>query len=865
MFRNYLKVALRNLSKNKAYAAINIMGLALGLMATIIVFLFVSYETSYDEHFKDSERIYRTGIKASMMGQVIDGPIAANGAAHSFRTEFDEVESATRFQAIRQEIMLRHEQNRIYIQKGVRSDSMFFSVFEYEFIHGDPATCLTDQNSMVITETTARKFFDDENPMGKIINFDERQDHVVTAVVKEPVGQTHFVIDFWVDQNEIQPMWMSHNHHTYLKLKEGADSELFLEHMTEKFFSYIAPEVERFLKVSLEEFLETDNSFEYDIQALTDIHLTSHRDYELQQNGNRQYIYIFIAIALLVILIAGINFMNLSTARSSKRAKEVGIRKVSGATRGMLISQFLMESIIQSVIALFLAFIMVELFLPVFNNIMASDLQLFNDHFGTTVLFALLITVGYGLFAGSYPAFYLSGFEPVNVLKGNLSTSNKRHIFSWKAMILGISLLIALIISSFLLKNLVIVSQVSDNFFIALFASRLRLLIVFAIPLLVFYMVFKIFALRGILIVTQFTASVILIIGMMIIFQQINFMQNKDLGFNGDQVLVVPIQTDQVADNFRDYKSVFLSHPNVINVSRASWLPADPPNQTMFGIEGRQDALPFWNMGVDYDFMETMGMKIAEGRGLNRDLDHDSSLTLLVNQAAVNNLSIENPIGTRLNINLGGEPQWATIVGVLEDFHIEGFNNSIKPMVFYIDNYTWFATMKIEPENMSETITYLETKWNEIEPSHPFRYTFMDEKFAVLYAQQVRFGKIFLYLTILAIIISCMGLYGLASFTAEQRTKEIGIRKVLGASVPELMRMLSIDFILLVMLAIIIATPVVVILAKNWLSNFTYQIDMPWLPFVYASFLSVAIALLTVSYQAYMAAIKDPVRAIKYE
>jgi putative ABC transport system permease protein len=366
-------------------------------------------------------------------------------------------------------------------------------------------------------------------------------------------------------------------------------------------------------------------------------------------------------------------------------------------------------------------------------------------------------------------------------------------------------------------------------------------------------------------VVTQFTASIILIIGMMIIFRQISFMHNKDLGFNDDQVLVVPIQTDKVADNFRDYKSIFMSNPNVLNISRAGWLPSDPPNQNMFEIEGRQDALPLWNMAIDYDFMETMEMKIVEGRGFNRELDNDSSNTYLINQAAVKNLNIENPIGTRIGQNFGQGGDYGTIVGVVEDFHIEGFDESIKPMIFNISNYTWFATIKIRPENMSETIAFLETKWNEIEPTHPFRYQFMDEKFAALYAQQVRFGKIFLYLTILAIIISCMGLYGLASFTAEQRTREIGIRKVMGASVPQLMRMLSIEFVRLVIVAIIIAIPISLILARNWLSGFTYQIDMPVLPFIYAAFMAVVIALLTVSYQAYQAAISDPVRAIKYE
>lgn len=801
MLKNYLKVAFRNLNKNRAYAAINILGLSLGLMATIIVFLFVRHEMSYDKHWSDYERIHRVGIQASLFGQVIDGPMANVHTAHAFRTDFDEVETATRFQKINQEIMLRHEENRIYIQKGVRSDSMFFSVFDYEFIHGDPKTCLTERYSIVLTEETAQKYFGNENPMGKIINYDERQDYVVTGVVRQPKGKSHFQFDFWLDQNQSrQNEYMSHNHYTYLKLKEGSDPDAFLEHMTTYFFKLIEPEIQAALGTSFQDFLDQNNAFQYDIQSLASIHLESNRDYEIQQNGSKTYVLIFVVIAFLVILIAGINFMNLSTARSAKRAKEVGIRKVSGATRPMLIGQFLMESVIQSLIALFLAFIMVELFMPAFNNIMAVELSLFNDHFTTTLLFALGITVAYGLFSGSYPAFFLSGFKPVSVLKGDMSKTKGGNLF------------------------------------------------------------------RQSLVVVQFTASIMLIIGMLIIFKQINYMSNKDLGFEDDQVIVVPLQTDKLADNFRDYKSIFLSNPNVINVSRAGWLPADAPNQNMYMMEGRPEPLPMWDMSVDYDFMETMNMEIVEGRAFNRELDHDSSKTVIINQSAIENLNIQNPIGKRLNQNFG--PQSGndyTIVGVVKDFHIEGFDQSIKPMIFNISNYTWFATFKLQKENMAATIADVEAKWNELEPTHPFRYTFMDEKFGALYAQQVRFGKIFLYLTILAILISCLGLYGLASYTAERRKKEIGIRKVLGASVPELMRMLSIDFIKLVLIAIVLASPVAIIFVRRWLSGFTYQIDMPILPFIYAGLLAIFIALVTVSYQAYQAAVSDPVKAIKYE
>lgn len=619
-------------------------------------------------------------------------------------------------------------------------------------------------------------------------------------MIKDHKGNSHFQSDFFIAENTIDPIWISNNYYTYAKLREGVNADEFKKVMSDKFLTYISPNVEQFLKITIEEFLAQGNAFEYDMQPLASIHLHSHRDWEIQQNGNVIYIYVFIAIALLVLLIAGINFMNLSTARSAKRAKEVGIRKVSGASRGMLISQFLMESVIQSVIALFLAFILVELFLPGFNNIMETELSLFNHHFWITIGFALSVTIFYGLFSGSYPAFFLSAFQPATVLKGDMSKTKGGTFF------------------------------------------------------------------RKSLVVVQFTASVSLIIGMVIIFQQISFMHNKNIGFSGDQVLVVPIQTDKVAENFRTYAKQFEQIPNMLSVSRATFYPGTNPNQTMFELEGRQEQLPLWNMNVDYDFFETLSLELAEGRKFDRELDNDSIPSFILNETALKNFNIENPVGQRLAGFFGpNQRQYGQIVGVVKDFHIEGFNQPIKPMVLMLDNNIWFASFKIAPENMNETIASIETKWNEIEPSHPFRYTFLSDDFGALFKQQENFGTMFLYLTILAIIISCMGLYGLASYTAEQRTKEIGIRKVLGASVPQLMNMLTKDFVKLVLIANIFAWPITLLLAKEWLSNFSYQIDLPFMPFLLASVIAVIIAVVTVSYQAYNAATSDPVRALKYE
>jgi len=801
MFKNYVKVAFRSLNKNRVYAVINILGLALGLAVTILVFLFIKDETSYEKHWDGYERVYRTGIKADMMGQKMDAPVSPSPMANTFRTEFTDVETATRINTVNQEILVSHEQTKIYIQKGVYADSSFFKVFNYEFIHGDPNTALNETNGIVLTEVSARKLFGDKNALGEIVKYDNRRDYIVRGIVKEPKEHAHFQFDMFMADHSITTIWMNNSWITYVKLKENADYKSFEAEMRRNFMKKIEPDVERFMKITVEEFLKQGNAFEYQLMPIKDIHLYSKQDFEVQQNGNIMYIYVFIGIALLVIIIAGINFMNLSTARAGKRAKEVGVRKVTGASRKMLITQFLIESIIQSFIALFLAFILVELFLPGFNNIMDTNINLFNEYLGKTVLFSVLVTLFYGLFAGSYPAFFLSAFKPISVLKGDLTKTKGGTL------------------------------------------------------------------LRKGLVITQFTASTVLIIGMIIIFKQISFLHDKDIGFKGDQVIIVPLQTDDMAGNFRNYKNIFLKNSNVQSVTRASYYPGDIPNQNMFSLEGSKEQLPLWNMEVDYDFFKTLSIEMVEGRKFNIAKDSDSIPSYILNEAAVKNLNIENAVGKRLGRFTGqdGNLQFGNIIGIVKDFHIEGFNQSIRPMVLTISNQVWFASFKIANTDMNETIAYIEEEWNRLEPSHPFRYTFLDQKFGALLKQQENFGTMFLFLTILAIIISAMGLYGLASYTAGQRTKEIGIRKVLGASVPNVMKMLTKDFIKLVLIANLFAWPITYLLAKNWLTNFSYQIDMPIMPYIFATLLALLIAIITVSFQAYQAATSDPVDALKYE
>ncbi|MDU8886943.1 FtsX-like permease family protein [Yeosuana sp. MJ-SS3] len=802
MFKNYLKVAFRSLNKNRIYAVINILGLALGLTVSILVYLFVQYETSYDKHWAEYDRIYRTGLNAALMGQKINAPISAHPMAQTLRTEFPNVETATRVNVGRQEVLMRHEQTKLYIQNFASVDSTFFKIFDYEFVHGDPITALKENNAIVLTQETANKFFGDNNAMGQIVNLDEREDYIVKGIVKESKGPAHFKFEMFLSDNEVRNNWVGYNWYTYLKLNEGVNVTTFKKEMDINILKKIEPEIERILQTTWSDFIENENNaFELQLQPLKDIHLHSHLDQEIRENGNITYIYVFIGIALLVILIAGINFMNLSTARSGNRAKEVGVRKVSGASRKMLIFQFLTESIIQSLIALFLAFILVELFLPGFNNIMQSELTLFDSNINKTILLALIVTLLYGIFAGSYPAFYLSNFRPIAVLKGDFTKTKS---------------------GALLRKGLVVI---------------------------------------------QFTASTILIIGMIIIFKQLSYLQNKDIGFKGDQVMIVPIQTSTMLENFRNYKDIFYKNKNIQSISRADHYPGGGSDVESYILEGSDEQFLIREIHVDYDFFKTLGIQLLEGRVFDQKKDSDSLNYYILNESAVKELNIENPIGKRIaeSYDASEGANYGTVIGVVKDFHIQGFNQPIRPMVIGISNYTHLVSFKITPNDMNATIDFIEKEWGKLEPSHPFRYSFLDQNFGALLRQQENFGTMFLFLTILAIIISAMGLYGLSSYTAEQRTKEIGIRKVLGATVSSIMAMLTKDFIKLVLIANIFAWPITYLLAKDWLSNFSYQIDMPILPYLLATFLALIIALITVSSQAYIAANSDPVNSLKYE
>ncbi len=810
MFRNYFKVAMRNLLRNKTYSLINVLGLAIGIACCVLIMLFVTDELSYDRFHTKADRIYRTALDAEMMGQKLQAPISPNPLAKAMAEELPEVESTSRINPYRAEALVTWGEKKFYEKKTwAWVDSTFFDIFDFEVVEGDANTALDKPNQLIISESAAEKYFGHEKPIGQILKLDNDRDYLVVALMRDMPSNSHFRYDFLASMFSLEDQgsdnWLSSNIYTYVLLKEGATESQVEAKFPALYKSKMGPQLKKMAGMDFDEFLAAGNRFEAYLQPITDIHLGGNLDWELQTNSDEKFIYIFSIIAFLVLLIASINFMNLATARSTKRAKEVGVRKVIGAPRSALIGQFLGEALLQSLLAMFLAVVFIELILPYFNNIVGKNISLFGGKSFLFYVFLSSIFVIVGLFAGSYPAFYLSGFRPATVLKGTVVKGSSGAKF------------------------------------------------------------------RKALVVTQFAISVALIIGVLFVSKQLSYFRNADLGFDKEQLVMIEVNKRETVQQMETVKSEILKHPNIVSMTAASFLPSNgDPNQNMFSVEkeGVEQHYPLWNMEADFDFIETMGLEIIEGRAFDRNLATDSITAYVLNESAVKGFGWDNPIGkevAEMDVNPGSVKS-GKVIGVVKDFHTEGFNKQIKPMILSVNpRYTYNVAIRVSSNNIAESLAYIEETWTGFEPEYPFHYDFLDQKFASLYSAEERLGKVFLYFTLLAIFIACLGLFGLASYTAEQRTKEIGIRKVLGASVGNITMLLTKEFILLVLISNIIAWPIAYLMMQKWLQTFAYPADITFWTFGLASILGLVIAVLTVSFQAIKAAVGNPVRALRYE
>ncbi len=795
MFKNYLKISFRNLWRAKGYSAINLAGLATGMACFILILLWVQDELSYDKFHENTNRLFRVvRLDRDDPSQGVCRAGAPWGPA--LYNDFPEVENFVRFRGHGRTLMSSGDKG-FYESEGLYADSTIFEVFTFPLLKGNPKTALTRPNTMVINERMAEKYFGTEDPVGQSLVFNNQDEFEITGLMQNIPANSHikfdYLIPFFMYQRWDTSEWGVNNFYTYLLLAEGTATQL--EAKIPEFLERHAGE--RTAAASINK-----------LQPITDIHLHSNLLRELEANGDIANIYIFSAIAIFILLIACINFMNLATARSANRAKEVGIRKVVGSQRLQLIKQFLGESIFLSILGILLAVGLVELLIPNFNELSGKQLSLDfgNNVFLLTGLLFMALIVGF--ISGAYPAFFLSSFKPIAAIKGDVGSGKS---------------------SSILRKGLVIL---------------------------------------------QFAISITLIVGTAVVYRQLNYMSSKKLGFDREQVLVIRMDNSEIKAKQELFRNELLRNSAISGVSATSNLLGGGDWGMPFSYEGSGDENRFSArvLVVDPNFVETLGMQIVDGRNFSYEFTTDISAAYILNESAVKQIGFDNPVGksfgrpTERNEQGKWDYEKGSVVGVIKDFHFRSFHEEIQPMVlFMIPEWFSYLSVRIRPENISTTIDFVEKKWHEFDPNRPFDYFFLDEIFDQMYRAEQRFGNTFVAFSVIAVVIACLGLFGLASFMAERRTKEIGIRKVLGASIINIVSQLSKDFTKWVIFANLIAWPVAFFVMTKWLQNFAYQVGMSLDTFLLAGVLALLIALLTVSFHAIKAAISNPVDALRHE
>jgi len=793
MLRNYFKITVRIIKKSKVYSFINISGLAVGMACCILILLWVKDELSFDRFHENAEMIYRiTDRYYSSSGGLFSSAITAWPLAEALKNDFPEIVESARLRILTHRL-ISYQDKKFYENDFVAVDPSFLKMFSFPLVVGDITTALTEPNTILITEETAARYFGTENPMGKVLTYNNHTDFKVTGVLKNVPHNSHVQFDFLVPfESTLRALgwsveWWTDNYTTYVQLAENAS----IQHISDKVYDY-------------KKKIYSESKVKLILQPLTDIHLRSDNAIDLYGSTEDKsiYVYAFSLIALFVLLIACINFMNLSTARSEKRSKEVGLRKVIGASRYHIIAQFYGESLFMTMISFVAAVFLVYLLLPAFNNL--SGKMLTFDSMKESVfllgLFGIMLITG--LVSGSYPALVQSSFKPVDSIKGTgLKFSSK----SGKSLF------------------------------------------------------------RRSLVVVQFTLSIMLIVGTLLAYKQIHYMLNKELGYEKESMIYFRKRAN-VRNQYDAFKSELLRDSNITGVTASSDVPTHTVHATT-GIswEGKDPdtRLLIHQFSVDHDYIKTLNMNIIAGRDFSRKFPvDDSTQSFIVNETAVKAMGLKNPIGSNFRL-------WrhkGQIVGVVEDFHYKSLQKEIEPLVMRIDpSWDSYVFVKFKSEHMQEAIASVQRVYNSFNPDFPLVYTSLDEAVERLYNSEQKTKKIFNSFTFIAIFISCLGLYGLAAYMAQQKTKEIGIRKVLGASIINIMTNLSKEFILLVCMANAIAWPLAYYSMNKWLKNFAYRIDLSVWTFILSGLTALCIALLTVSYQSIKAATANPVDSLRYE
>ncbi|MBD3415193.1 MAG: FtsX-like permease family protein [Candidatus Aminicenantes bacterium] len=801
MIKNYIKTALRNLNRHKGYAFINITGLAIGMACCVLISLFILRELSYDTYHEKADRIYRLCLDAQLGDNIMQLPISNAPVGPVLEQDYPEVLSAVRVKT-RERIPIKY-QSQLFYEDGVFwADSSIFEVFTFSMINGDSQNALDRPYTAVLSRNLAEKYFGDEEPVGKMIKVNNRQDYTITGVVEDVPQNSHFTFNMLCSFETLyasgrmdRDTWLNFNLYTYLLLPENYDEEK----LEAKFPSLVDQYMGREIKAM-------GGRIDYFLQPLTRIHLYSHMENEIAPTGDIRNVYVFSVIAFFILLIACINFMNLATARSSLRAREVGMRKVVGARKKELIKQFIGESLVYSFLAMALALILVYWALPYFRSLAGIEFELGFVDMGWMIPGLLGLVVFVGFTAGIYPAVFLSSFHPARVLKGD-SKAGRGH-------------------------------------------SRFR----------------------RILVTAQFVISVALIIGTGIIIDQVRYMKKTDVGFDKKGLVVLPIMDSDIRNSLDSIKSRLKAIPGVLSAGASSIVPGGEPDVSPMIPEGYtpEQSVPMERITVDTDFFPVMGIEMARGRNFSKDFRTDEKEAVIINETAVQVFGWENPLGKTIQHSTGSSPgdmKWETrnVIGVVKDFHIKSLHQRVAPLHITSTPYYEWLSVKIRGTGQSETLSRIREAWKTIDPGRPFDYFFLGDTYDSQYRAEEKLGGILTSFSVFTVFVACLGLFGMASFATERRRREIGIRKVLGASVSNVLVLLTKDFVKLVLLANLIAWPLAYFGMRNWLQNFAYRTKIGIGVFLLTGLISILIALLTVSYQSMRAALTDPAQTVKYE
>lgn len=797
MIKNYIKVAFRNIVRQKFFAFINVTGLAIGICCCLLILAFVNEEFSYDNFHPDKEDIYRIALDRKFPDNAFVYARTPMPMGQAMVNDLPNVQASTRIYAAFNELTFQID-DRYFDEPNVMAvDSTFFDFFEVQFVDGDKSTALDMPNSLIITEAMATKYFGDEQAVGKQLTIQNVGEMMVRGVVKPMPVNSHFHFDFLFSLSSMPGLyrntfWGSYLAHTYIKLEPGTDTQMIETSMRDITKTYMEPQVQSILGIDWSQYEAAGNDHNYFLQPLESIHLNSNFQWEIEPNGNKTIVYLFLAISVFILLIACINFINLTTARAANRAREVGMRKVLGAVKNQLIVQFLVESILMCLVATGLATVMATLVLPFFNDLAGKSFQTDSLLTLEVSIGLVVFSIGLGMLAGLYPAFVLSAYKPIVVLKGRASSGAKN---SW---------------------------------------------------------------LRNTLVILQFGISIILVIGTLIIYQQIEYMNSKPLGFDKDQLVIIE-RTNLLGQETETFKNILLDNPNVSSVSGSNTFPGRLiTGGTFTDVQGdASDRYLIPNLRGDYDLIETMGLEVIAGRAFDERIVTDTT-AIIINEAAARTFGWSDPVGKQLQPING--PVF-NVIGVVKDFHFESLHQDIGPLALFasdIQRGAGIMVAKISNENVAATLKSMESVWDQFVQQRPVEYTFVDQDFGALYEAETRSGKLFSSFAILAIVIACLGAFGLAAFLASQRKKEIGIRKVLGASVGSIVRLLSNEFVKLILVANVLAWPIAYYLMQEWLSSFAYAVGVNIWYFALATLVSIIIALLTVSFHSIRAALSNP-------